>query len=54
MVLPQPIPGKGEVLTSVSNFWMARFADAVPNHLVNRPLEEVLPATDAARCRSRR
>ena len=53
VVLPQPIPGKGEVLTSVSNFWMARFADAVPNHLVNRPLEEVLPATDAARCRSR-
>ncbi|NKF21340.1 phosphoribosylaminoimidazolesuccinocarboxamide synthase [Solimonas marina] len=33
VILPQPIPGKGAVLTAVSNFWMARFADLLPNHL---------------------
>ncbi|MFA5940739.1 MAG: phosphoribosylaminoimidazolesuccinocarboxamide synthase [Sinimarinibacterium sp.] len=33
VILPQPIPGKGAVLTAVSNFWMARFAHLLPNHL---------------------
>jgi phosphoribosylaminoimidazole-succinocarboxamide synthase len=43
VVLPDPIPGKGAVLTAVSNFWFARTAELVPNHLANMPLEEVLP-----------
>ena len=46
VVLPDPIPGKGAVLTAVSNFWFARTADLVPNHLADIPLEQVLP--DAA------
>jgi phosphoribosylaminoimidazole-succinocarboxamide synthase len=46
VVLPDPIPGKGAVLTAVSNFWFARTAALVPNHLADIPLEEVLP--DAA------
>ncbi len=46
VVLPQPIPGKGEVLTRVSNFWFARTADLVPNHLTDIPLEAIVP--DAA------
>ncbi len=33
VILPQPIPGKGAVLTAVSNFWMARFRGVLPNHL---------------------
>jgi phosphoribosylaminoimidazole-succinocarboxamide synthase len=33
VILPQPIPGKGAVLTTVSNFWMERFRDVLPNHL---------------------
>ncbi|MGH8444938.1 MAG: phosphoribosylaminoimidazolesuccinocarboxamide synthase [Solimonas sp.] len=33
VILPQPIPGKGAVLTAVSNFWMARFTHLLPNHL---------------------
>ncbi len=33
VILPQPIPGKGAVLTAVSNFWMARFSHILPNHL---------------------
>lgn len=43
VVLPDPIPGKGRILTAVSNFWFARMADLIPNHLVDRPLEAVLP-----------
>ncbi|HEY0973553.1 MAG TPA: phosphoribosylaminoimidazolesuccinocarboxamide synthase [Solimonas sp.] len=33
VILPQPIPGKGAVLTAVSNFWMDRFSSLLPNHL---------------------
>jgi phosphoribosylaminoimidazole-succinocarboxamide synthase len=33
VILPDPIPGKGIVLTSISNFWFKRLADIVPNHL---------------------
>ncbi|MCG3203092.1 MAG: Phosphoribosylaminoimidazole-succinocarboxamide synthase [Gammaproteobacteria bacterium] len=43
VVLPDPIPGKGAVLTAVSNFWFGRMRHIIPNHLVDRPLEEVLP-----------
>jgi len=43
VVLPQPIPGKGEVLTRVANFWFHRTRSLVPNHLVERPLESVVP-----------
>ena len=43
VVLPDPIPGKGRVLTALSNFWFAKMADLIPNHLVDRPLEAVLP-----------
>ncbi len=43
VVLPDPIPGKGEVLTRLSNFWFARTRDIVPNHLAELPLEQVVP-----------
>lgn len=43
VVLDDPIPDKGRVLTSVSNFWFARFGDLIPNHLAERTLAEVLP-----------
>jgi phosphoribosylaminoimidazole-succinocarboxamide synthase len=46
VVLPQPIPGKGEVLTRVSNFWFASTRHLLPNHLSALPLAEVV--TDAA------
>ena len=46
VILPQPIPGKGEVLTRVANFWFERTRDIIPNHLSDRPLEQVVP--DAA------
>src|SRR5690606_29729474 len=35
VVLPQPIPRKGEVLTLISAWWFARTADLAPNHLLS-------------------
>ena len=43
VVMPDPIPGKGKVLTAVSNFWFERFRDMLPNHLSSLTLEQVLP-----------
>ncbi|MEZ5460215.1 phosphoribosylaminoimidazolesuccinocarboxamide synthase [Dokdonella sp.] len=43
VVLPDPIPGKGEMLTQMSNFWFARTASVMPNHLTDRPVQDVLP-----------
>jgi len=45
VVLPNPIPGKGEMLTQISNFWFAHTAHLMPNHLLDVPLAEVLPAS---------
>jgi phosphoribosylaminoimidazole-succinocarboxamide synthase len=42
VVMPQPIPGKGEVLTRVSNFWFDRTAELIPNHLTGIPVSQVV------------
>ena len=34
-ILPTPIPGKGEILTQLSNFWFNYLKDIVPNHIVS-------------------
>jgi phosphoribosylaminoimidazole-succinocarboxamide synthase len=46
VVMPDPIPGKGSVLTRISNFWFERTRHIVPNHLADYPLERAVP--DAA------
>ena len=38
VVLPEPVPGKGSVLTAMSNFWFHMMADLVPNHLTGTPV----------------
>ncbi|TAN50914.1 MAG: phosphoribosylaminoimidazolesuccinocarboxamide synthase, partial [Methylococcaceae bacterium] len=43
VVLPDPIPGKGRVLTAVSNFWFARTGRIIPNHLAALSLEQAVP-----------
>ena len=43
VVLPDPIPGKGAVLTAVSGFWFNRTQDIIPNHLSNLTRADVLP-----------
>jgi len=46
VVLPDPVPGKGRVLTELSNFWFAKMADVLPNHLTGRTLESAVPDRD--------
>ena len=49
VVLPDPIPGKGEMLCQISNFWFGKTAHLVPNHLTGKDVASVLPAgTDLA------
>ncbi len=49
VVLPDPIPGKGEMLCQISNFWFARTAHLLPNHLTGIDVAAVLPeGTDPA------
>lgn len=43
VILPDPVPGKGEMLTRMSNFWFERTAHLIPNHLLGTPVEQVLP-----------
>ncbi len=54
VVLPDPIPGKGEILTQMSNFWFERTAALVPNHLTGTSVDAVLPASVDARLYRRR
>lgn len=42
VVLPDPIPGKGEVLTALSNFWFEFTRSIIKNHLSSLTLEDVL------------
>ncbi len=49
VILPDPIPGKGEMLCQISNFWFAKTAHLVPNHLTGKSVAAVLPpGTDAS------
>ena len=43
VILPTPIPGKGAILTQVSNFWFKHLEHIVPNHLTKLSLAEILP-----------
>ncbi len=42
VILPTPIPGKGEVLTAVSNFWFKKLGQVIPNHLSGIDPESVV------------
>lgn len=45
VVLPQPIPRKGEVLTQVTAWWLGRVADITPHHLITADPAAILAAT---------
>src|SRR5690606_9277210 len=48
VILPTPIPGKGEVLTALSLFWFDKLAHVVPNHLTGiDPASVVAPGERA-------
>ena len=42
VILPDPIAGKGEVLTRISNFWFGKLHHIIANHLTDLPLGEVI------------
>ena len=42
VVLPDPIPYKGQVLNEISNFWFGRTRHIVPNHLTGTPVESIV------------
>ena len=46
VILPDPIPGKGKVLTAVSNFWFGKLASVSPNHLTGIAPESVVTADE--------
>jgi len=44
VVMAEPIPDKGRILTRLSAFWFRHLADLTPNHLVSLKVEEFPPA----------
>ena len=42
VVMPDPVPGKGQVLTQISNFWFEMMEDLIPNHLTDRKLNSII------------
>ena len=46
VILPDPIPRKGIVLTAISNFWFQRFNSLVQNHLTDLSLQDVVTDPD--------
>ena len=46
VVLPDPIPGKGEVLTELSFFWFRKLEHVIPNHLTGIAPESVVAPAD--------
>jgi phosphoribosylaminoimidazole-succinocarboxamide synthase len=54
VILSDPIPGKGEVLTAVSNFWFKKLGHIIPNHLSGIDPESVVNnEADRAQVRGR-
>ena len=42
VVLPDPVPGKGVLLTRLSNFWFEKTADIIDNHLTGIPVGDII------------
>ena len=53
VVMPTPIPGKGEVLTQLANFWFAKLQHIVANHLTGAPPESVVQSGERAQVAGR-
>lgn len=48
VILDDPIPGKGEILTQISLFWFQKLNHIMPNHLTGDTVYDVLPPNEAA------
>ena len=53
VIMPTPIPEKGRVLTEVANFWFAKLAHIVPNHLTGIDPETVVAPEEREQVRGR-
>ena len=53
VILPVPIPGKGRVLTELSNFWFKKLGHVIPNHLTGIDPQSVVSAADRAQVAGR-
>jgi len=53
VILPTPVPEKGRVLTELANFWFARLASIVPNHLTGIDPESVVAPAEREEVRGR-
>lgn len=53
VILPDPIPGKGEVLTAVANFWFAKLGHIIPNQLTGIDPESVVAPEERNQVRGR-
>ncbi|RJP31741.1 MAG: phosphoribosylaminoimidazolesuccinocarboxamide synthase [Phycisphaerales bacterium] len=47
VVLPTPIPGKGRMLTQISEFWFGLLAGVTPNHLIEVVRDQAPPGLEA-------
>jgi phosphoribosylaminoimidazole-succinocarboxamide synthase len=53
VVMAQPIPGKGEILTGMALFWFDKLKDIVPNHLTGEDPESVVTPEEREQVRGR-
>ena len=47
VILPEPTPGKGEILTQISNFWFEKLKHIMPNHFTGDTVYDVLSENEA-------
>lgn len=48
VILEQPIPEKGKILTEISNFWFDKLAHLIPNHFTGDQVADVVSAQELA------
>ena len=53
VVMKQPVPGKGRLLTEMALFWFGHLADIVPNHLTGEAPESVVAPDEVAQVQGR-
>jgi phosphoribosylaminoimidazole-succinocarboxamide synthase len=53
VILPTPVPGKGRVLTEMSNFWFRKLRHVIPNHLLDVAPETLVTEAERSQVRGR-
>jgi len=53
VILPTPVPGKGRVLTEMSNFWFRKLRHVIPNHLLDVAPETLVAGAERGQVQGR-